>query len=1465
MGINYLLYLLLQNIILFTPASMMCPVVDAGPDKVICEPGQSVQLEGSIQGNYDQFYWEPTTGLVPPNSLTPTATVFQTTTYTLVAEAFDPTNLVQNGDFEQGPAGFTTAYNYVADIPGVQNEMVPEGTYSVGPNPNNYHNGFSPCNPQSGGNMMIVNGAGNFQDIWCQTITVEPNTEYELKYWLTSVNPASPAQIQIEMNGQTAGPVFQAGAVCAWLQFTTRWNSGANTSVEMCLANRNTALGGNDFAIDNLCMNKICREEDEVTVEVIDIQAVANGPYTITCDDPVIQLNGSGSTQGPGFFLEWTTLNGNIVSGEKTLFPTINRPGTYILTVYGPGGCEKQVAVEVTGNTEEPLVTAQVRDSVGCGDDSVRFDLLVLPGNNYYEYEWTGPGQFFSVEERPWAYEPGLYTVIVRDIWGCTGVDTIRVHPGGNLPEARPFYEDTLSCAIDSVQLHIDPLDPNENYTWRGPGGYSSTIPEPWVRDTGWYILIAGSDPGCLAIDSVYVTANELAPAPDIQGNDINCMMDTAFLVASWPPSRPARTWNWTTPDGQVIQDSSISAVEAGWYYFNMEFSNGCGRLDSILIEIDTLRPELSLDADTITCQDTKAELRAMRMDTTAKFLWRGPNGFSSSELRDTVGLPGWYYGRVTSSNGCITLDSIEVIRDAEVPSIQLMPDTITCDQDSVLLQWNSPDTSLIFNWTGPGQFNSSEEHPTVYTPGTYYLELSTPNNCVLFDSVTIGENIDLPFISLTTDSIDCKKDSALISFNLPDPGVQYQWTNENGDLIGDEASIVVYSGGDYTLTAIAENGCSKDTTVTVNEDADRPDISLSGDTLDCINTSLWLNAESSTDSLQYSWSGPGIINSERDSALINSGGTYSIEVTATNGCRAQAVINIVQDTIRPNLFTKDDTISCKKTSVTLTGSSTNAISWNWSGPQNFNSTQSAPVISEPGNYNITVTSANGCENTAALQIEADTLKPVIGNVGLDTLTCLITTVNPMVSPGGLDEPVFRWEGPAGFMSASSSPDLTEAGNYRLIVTNDNGCADTVSFELFENIDPPTVDVFGDTLTCSRTQTNLLVVTPNEIRGSTWVGPGGQTKSGASWVTSEPGIYTATITARNGCTASDSYEVVVDTIPPQVSLSGDTLLYCLKTSGELIATSSGNNNYSWFGPGGNPLPNSGDTLTVDREGIYTVEVMDPGNGCTGQASWSVSMAEPPSNIDYEVRPPACGGDLGNLRINGVAGGTGTIRYSLEGNPVQNLNGSSWAPGMYRLRAIDELGCFTEIIIDIPDRVDPVLQLTSTINLLQGSRIRLMPTLNIDTSALAVIRWSPATGLSCSDCFLPWATGQQTIEYTLYVEDTAGCSTQARVLLRIEEPKIFIPNAFTPHNKDGVNDYFIPSLGPDINVKSMAIFDRWGNLLWDRQNIDHTDPMAGWDGTAGQDRMNPGVFVYRIVLVLPGGKEKMLTGDVTLIN
>ena len=220
--------------------------LNAVPDTTLCHPGGTVQLDAVFSGNTANILdvlWEPPDGLSDPTILDPTATVSQTTTYTLTIKHATNNNLFTNGNFSAGNSGFTSDYNHSP------NNLVPEGVYAITANPSIQHPGFQPCGDHTtgSGNMMAVNGAGTpGLNVWCQTVPVIPNTTYVFSAWVATLVASSPAILQFSANGVTIGDEFDApSSTCNWQQFYNLWNSGGASTATFCIVNQNTVLGGN--------------------------------------------------------------------------------------------------------------------------------------------------------------------------------------------------------------------------------------------------------------------------------------------------------------------------------------------------------------------------------------------------------------------------------------------------------------------------------------------------------------------------------------------------------------------------------------------------------------------------------------------------------------------------------------------------------------------------------------------------------------------------------------------------------------------------------------------------------------------------------------------------------------------------------------------------------------------------------------------------------------------------------------------------------------------------------------------------------------------------------------------------------------------------------------------------------------------------------------------------------------------
>lgn len=180
----------------------------------------------------------------------------------LAAAAWAPVasaNLITNGDFSAGNAGFASGYTYVSPTPNTS--CWPEGTYTVGTDPNACHYLWTSFGDHTSGagNMMIVNGAPSANvSVWSESsIGVQANTQYTFTGWVASTYPSSPASLNFFIDGAQVGAFTSSTAPGQWQQFSASWFSGTNTSATLSIFDQNLDRGGNDFALDDLSFDAV--------------------------------------------------------------------------------------------------------------------------------------------------------------------------------------------------------------------------------------------------------------------------------------------------------------------------------------------------------------------------------------------------------------------------------------------------------------------------------------------------------------------------------------------------------------------------------------------------------------------------------------------------------------------------------------------------------------------------------------------------------------------------------------------------------------------------------------------------------------------------------------------------------------------------------------------------------------------------------------------------------------------------------------------------------------------------------------------------------------------------------------------------------------------------------------------------------------------------------------------------------
>ena len=193
------------------------------------------------------------------------------------------------------------------------------------------------------------------------------------------------------------------------------------------------------------------------------------------------------------------------------------------------------------------------------------------------------------------------------------------------------------------------------------------------------------------------------------------------------------------------------------------------------------------------------------------------------------------------------------------------------------------------------------------------------------------------------------------------------------------------------------------------------------------------------------------------------------------------------------------------------------------------------------------------------------------------------------------------------------------------------------------------------------------------------------------------------------------------------------------------------------------------------------------------------------------------------------------------------------------------GCDSTILIRVGSLPPVVISLAVSDTMQLGETYTINA--NVQPQIGITLSWTPADGLSCSDCPNPEVNILQNTSYTLVATDSLGCAASAAIqLVVILNCDIFVPNAFSPDN-NGINDNFF-IMGEKACVEEIAVmrvFDRWGEMIFENEHFPVDEFGEGWDGKFRNKLMSSDVYVWYAEVVYIDGRVELLKGDVTLIR
>jgi len=930
-----------------------------------------------------------------------------------------------------------------------------------------------------------------------------------------------------------------------------------------------------------------------ITSNNIIINANAGADVTLNCQTTSATLTATG-----GASYLWS--NGE-TTASITVSPSITT--TYSVTVTGATGC--------TG-TDEVVVTVDTGVSANAGPD-VTLNCITtsttLTATGAGTFMWSTGETTASITVSPSTTTTYIVTVTAGN--GCIASDAVIVTVDNAAPNGSAGPDGVINCVISSATLNATG---GATYAWSNGATTASITVIPTVS-TDYSVTITGAN-GCTSIDVATVVVDKTPPnanaGPDVIVTSSN---PTATLVASGGVS-----YQWS--NGVTTATNVVTPTQTTSYAVTVTGANGCKSTDIVLVTVER-KVNLSFGNPQIIGNKFRFTIRLSSTD---------PFGIGSSNFR-------FNYNQNALSGLTIVSDvfpspdfgNTTLVGTSQTTGIASVNTAYTGATNSGLVMINSAGVdvaTLEFTITNP-----------LSTANLIWRTTTTPKTAIVDDdkisSITLDQvtNLNYPLSTVSISALNSTNNACFGAMNgtaqvTAVGGLQpysYRWSNgattasvsnlaagvytvsvtdavpvtvsqsvtitepseiiatytaSNATCFGSlngsvtfavSGGVAPYSivpaqtglaAGNYVFTVTDANNCSKTVPVNIQQPQALTASVTSTTNVTCfgaLNGSVVVTATGGT--TPYS-----IVPAQTGLAA----GTYTFTVTDANGCTTTTTATVQQPAALAAAFTQKN--------VTCLGGNDGAVTFTPDGgTAPYTVTPSQSGLSA-GNYNFTITDANGCSTTQQVTI-LDGYQATV-NAGADvTVNC----ANPSATLSTTESGSYMWSNGSTTASTTVTPSVTTT--YTLSFTDVNGCKATDDVKVTVDNTAPIANAGADvTVNCTNPSTVL-----NATGGVSYIWNNG-TLQGESVSPSVTTIYTVTVTGANGCTATAIKKVTADKTAPLANAGPDVTVTCTTPSTVLSAT--GGVSYIW-----NNGTQQGGSVTPLVTTTYTVTVTGA-NGCT---------------------------------------------------------------------------------------------------------------------------------------------------------------------------------------------------------------------------------------------------------------------------
>lgn len=1240
-----------------------------------------------------------------------------------------------------------------------------------------------------------------------------------------------------------------------------------------------------------------CFSDTTVVVTVNPSPSVfVSGPASTICSGSQIALAASGAQSyawSPAASLNTTT------GASVTASPVTTT--TYYVTGTDSNGCVDSDSITITVYPEPQISINAVPQNICPGGQSQ------ITVSGALSYVWTPSVTLNATTGNTVVASPATttqYTVTATDAYGCTKDTsiTVYVHPV-NLT-VQPAIASI--CYGDSLQLSVSGAS---TYLWNPSSTISSTTsstPVVTPLNTTVYSVQGTNSYGCIDTATVTVQVNPLPGIGVTPSISTICYGTNTTLTASG-----ASTYSWSP--AATLSSASGAVTTASptittTYTVVGQDTNGCFGTNTTIVEV-LPNPIVNITPSFATI--CEGDSIGVTVSGNYSFVFGGgpliQNG-NTALLFPSVTTSYTVVG--TDSFGCTGNDTVEVIVDS-VPLISYIHDSIVCNASPVLFNNSTIGAAACYWDFGDGSTITMGNSPThtYIQAGVYAVTLYAVNASGCSDSASsIITVVDPPTAQLTIlPDTGCGPLTVMPSATITGVGSTYLWDFGNGNFsnqLNPGAQVfnspVVANDTTYNITFAISNVCGTSNFTHPVMVANAPTANFGiNPTSGCSPLPVSIGNISSGNSTSYFWDfGDGntstLVQPMQHVYTTNIDTTFTITMVVENHCGSDTAYQSVL--VHPNSLNAvamaTPVSGCSPLTVTFHNYSNSSAGIYWDfGDGNFsNAVNPIHTYHNSGTYQAMMLIDDGCSaDTSWINITV-AQGPSLSIAAVNDTVCLGEAIhfNNMSSPlSGLS-----WDFGDGNSSNNSNPihQYTSPGVYHVVMTGTalgTACVDSISMPVVVHPTPESSFFPSDTIGCSpftvtfnNTSLNANYNVWDFNDGTISVSPS------PSHTFVNQGNYNVKLVTTNVWGCKDSATFIVTALPSPVSqfTSNNPPVSCgYPVSVDIVNLSQGSTSYYWDLGNGQTSTMVNPNVVYDTSGTYPIVLIAYNQyGCSDTST----------AVNYQVyEAPKADFNLGPFEgctpfdITFINTSVNATQYTWDfGNgqtsTVQNPSHTYSVPGKYSVKLIATLNSFCADTLNVPDVVlvnpSPVPDFAFVyMNTPLNSGKVEFENLTIDTVAHQFV-WDMGDGSYYYDVSpVHYYQHNGSYNVSLVAINQFGCSAEISKMLKIDYVKgLFMPNAIAPDNPSESVRRFEPK-GVGLESFYIAVYDQWGNKIWESDKVVDGMPADYWDGTINGDPAPQDVYVWKAEAIFidgtiwqgvsNGGEKSRRYGTITIIR